>query len=172
MNNRLLILSAALVLSASARSADLSPGIYAGTGTDLLAAAGSGAYTAEVSRVLGQNRARLICQTSGGNCYEDWVWDAATLTVTKHLIIPGSQRPDGRMHQELEVLRASSTGGRYQVLCSDPASEDCGMGLRPGSYLTIALTAEGFRCESWDPRETSRQASAAPLRTLTFTRIR
>jgi hypothetical protein len=172
MNKRLLILSAALAISAGAQSADLSPGIYAGTCTDLLAASGNSAYMAEVSQVMGQNRARLICKEPGRNYYEDWVWDDATLTVTRHLFIPGNQRPDGRMHQELEILRAANAGGRYQVLPSDPASEYCGMGLHPGSYLTVALTADGFKCETWDPRETGQQANAMLLRTLAFKRIR
>lgn len=172
MNKRLLILSAALVLAASARSAEVAPGIYTGTGTDLLAASGNGPYTAQVSQVMGQHRARFICQNPGENCYEDWVWDDARLTVTRHTILPGSQRPDGRMHQELDVLMASKAGGSYQVLPSDPASGYCGLGLHPGAYLTIALTADGFTCETWDPRGMAPPTQAALLRTLAFKRLR
>jgi hypothetical protein len=171
MNKRLLILSAVLAISAGAQSADLSPGIYTGTCTDLLSS-GNIAYTAEVSKIMGQNHARLICHQSGGNIYEDWVWDEATLTVTRHIFTPGNQRPDGRMHQEIEILRASNNGGRYQVLPPDPASAYCGLGLHPSSYLTIALSADGFKCETWDPRETGQQANAMLLRTLAFQRIR
>jgi len=172
MNKHLLILSAVLVLAASARSAEVAPGIYTGTGTDLLAASGSVPYTAEVSQVLDQHRARLICRNPGENCYEDWVWDDARLTVTRHTIIPGSQRPDGRMHEELDILTASKAGARYQVLPSDPASGYCGLGLHPGAYLTITLTADGFTCETWDPRGLVQPAQAALLRTFAFTRLR
>lgn len=172
MNKQLLVLTAFLAISLGVRATDPSPGVYSGTCTDLLSAASNGAYIAEVSQVMGQNRARLICQKPGMNAYEDWVWDGATLTVTRHIYTPGNQRPDGRLHEEIEILTASNTGGRYQVIPTDPASGYTGMGLHPGAYLTIALTKEGFTCETWDPRGTSQQANMTPLRTLTFKRVR
>lgn len=143
-------------------------GFYAGTCLNPALSAAKIPFRAEVTQVAGKNLARLICRQPNDNCYEDWVWDGASLTVTRHVFIPGNQMPDGRMREEVTQVQGYMSGGHYRVISENTDSMDCGTGLLAGSYLTIARTGDGFRCEVCQRRMPQQPEAMAVLRTYEF----
>ncbi|WP_316676531.1 hypothetical protein [uncultured Tolumonas sp.] len=158
-----------LAWTAETEEVSVPVGFYFGTCSSPVGSTGTLPFRAEVVRIQGKNLARLVCSQPGDACYEDWIWDDASLVVTRHTFYPGSRRPDGR-HEEVSQLRGYLSGGCYRVTCQDPAGVDCGMGLPSGSYLTIANTGDGFRCEIWQPQAMGQPGQMALLRTFAFDR--
>lgn len=147
-------------------------GFYTGTRIGSAASGAGIPFQAEVVQVRGRNHARLICSQPGDNCYEDWVWDDRSLSVTRHTFIPGNRMPDRRMREEVAQLRGYLSGGRYRLVSLDQEGTDCGMGLPAGSYLTIATTADGFRCEVWQRLTTPQPGQMVLSQAFDFERTR
>lgn len=172
MRQNLVVTAMALALSASAWSAPIPSGTYTGTSTALSPSADGKAFTVEVSQEDGHTVARVISLKPGENYYEEWVWDDTTLTVKQHTFVPGYQRPDHQIHQEVSQYRATINGGNYHIECTDRASNNCDMGLDSRCFWTIAATADGFTCEAWGPADRNQAGKPVKLQTLTFTCVK
>ena len=172
MRQRLTITAMALALSASAWSAPIPSGKYVGTSTALSPSADGKAFTVEVRQDGDYHLAKVISLQPGENYYEEWVWDDTTLTVKQHTFVPGNQRADYQIHQEVSQFAATINGGNYHLNCADRGLNDCDMGLDSRCFWTIAVTADGFTCEAWGPVDRNQAGNPIKLQTLTFQRVK
>lgn len=161
----------ALGLSMSAENAPGLAGRYVGTGTASRPAVDRKSWAAEVSQEGPRTYARIISLRPGENYFEEWIWDDTTLLVRQHTFIPGNQRPDFQIHQEVSQFTATLNGGRYHIDCRDREANDCAMGLDARCYWTINPTTEGFTCEAWGPLDRSQAGDPIRLCTLVFRNV-
>lgn len=172
MRQHLVLPTMALALSASAWSAPIPSGQYLGTSTALNPTANGQTFAAEVGQEGGYNNAKVITLQSPENYYEEWVWDDITLAVKQHTFVPGNQRPDHRMHEEVSQYGATISHGSYHINCTDLGLNDCDMGLDSRCFWTITATADGFLCETWGPLDRHEPGVPVKLQTLRFKRAK